>query len=310
MTDPPTLTQQPQSGPQPPRKRRFPTKRWVIGAVGMVCRGLTAGLVMDHYEIPPFTCKGDSISPFFSPSRARPGRQRRLVCLSVVGVGLALLAGCGTSHVAVSAGQVRPASAPLQLWPDQGPRASPPPALVDSPPADPQPDPGFPPVPSGNLHDADSLAVVQRAVATSHPEVGPEALDAHTVQAVSACRTIGVAPCPVLSPVYRDVTGDGTDELILGIPMEDPQFLSLRVYGLKGTRVVSLLAAPVSNGDITIAGHQLVVTSPVESGYQRRETYTYDRTTQQMVISSTDYRTQSPSSGPRNGTSGPRKDAR
>ncbi|MEU5807323.1 hypothetical protein [Streptomyces sp. NPDC047718] len=127
---------------------------------------------------------------------------------------LLLVAGCGGGGGLVSAGTVPTASGPVQLWPGrQG-------ATV--PPADPGGAPavyvpGLPPVRGQNVHEVDPVALVESEVAAGTAGVPPE-----TAAAVEACGKEPAGACPVvLTPYYRDLTGNGREELVVGIDMPD-----------------------------------------------------------------------------------------
>ncbi|MFF3209354.1 alpha/beta hydrolase [Streptomyces sp. NPDC002886] len=55
---------QPEEPRQPESSRRRPSRvrRWVIAGASVLALAAVASLVMSHYEIPPFTDKGDSVS--------------------------------------------------------------------------------------------------------------------------------------------------------------------------------------------------------------------------------------------------------
>ncbi|MFD6984513.1 hypothetical protein ACFWAX_27975, partial [Streptomyces sp. NPDC059956] len=62
--------------PPPPGEPRRPSRvrRWVIAGASVLALAAVASLVMSHYEIPPFTDKGDSVSfcdmprtPYYGP---------------------------------------------------------------------------------------------------------------------------------------------------------------------------------------------------------------------------------------------------
>ncbi|MGX8909962.1 alpha/beta hydrolase [Streptomyces netropsis] len=63
-------------GPQPPqgRRPRFRARRWIITVASLATLGLVAWPVLDHFDIPPFTDKGDPISFARGQSHGDPGK--------------------------------------------------------------------------------------------------------------------------------------------------------------------------------------------------------------------------------------------
>ncbi|MFF7726769.1 hypothetical protein [Streptomyces sp. NPDC008001] len=211
------------------------------------------------------------------PRAARRGRPpRALVALAVLAAAVTGVAGCASAGEPVGAGRTAPASAPSRLWPQAAPAPSP---------SGPQHDgetatkvPGVPPVPSGDIRKVDAYALVKAEVAANRKSVtGADALDDTTAAKVaSSCSAARRTNCPMREPVYSDLTGDGHDDLIVGIEMED-HFLSLRAYTLvngEPTRVLSTVAQPSS---IEVAGRDLIVWEPwTTPHYALRSVYTWN----------------------------------
>lgn len=126
------------------------------------------------------------------------------------------------------------------------------------------------------MHRLDPVAVV-RAGLKARPDrsSGTDELPAETVRRINACRT-SPDTCPVLAPYYRDLTGDGRDELVLAIQLADRQ-LSVRVYmpepsGL--TRIMSTSDAVIS---VELAGRDLIMRAPSAiTGYEYRTAWSWD----------------------------------
>lgn len=161
----------------------------------------------------------------------RPQRRmrcRKAAALGVV-VGAALLAGCGVGGGLRSTGPAPNAVGPARLWPELPPASA---APYDYGEGETARIPGIE-VPHDDVHRLDPVAVV-RAGLKARPNRGGAAADlpADTVRRIDACRT-EPASCPVLRPYFRDLTGDGKDELVLGIRLADHQ-LSIRVYMPEG----------------------------------------------------------------------------
>ncbi|MFD8687285.1 hypothetical protein [Streptomyces sp. NPDC059651] len=200
----------------------------------------------------------------------RTGRRTAAAVAALTGA--ALLAGCGTGGELKSAGQAPAAIGPARLWPEL-PRASA--APYDYGEGETARIPGIT-VPGGDVHRLDPVEVV-RAGLKARPDrsSGTDTLPAATVRRINACRT-APASCPVLKPYFRDLTGDGRDEMVLGIQLADRQ-LSVRVYmpdpgGL--TRIMSTSDAVIS---VELAGRDLIMRAPSAiTGYEYRTAWSWD----------------------------------
>ncbi|WNI22450.1 hypothetical protein [Streptomyces sp. ITFR-16] len=201
----------------------------------------------------------------------RVGRRAAAAALTVAG-GAALLAGCGTGGELRSAGPAPEAIGPTLLWPELPPASA---APYDYGEGETARIPGIT-VPGGDVHRLNPVAVVQAGLA-ARPDrsSGTADLPAETVRRIKACRT---APkeCPVLRPYYRDLTGDGKDEMVLALRLGDRQ-LSVRVYmpesgGL--TRIMSTSDAVIS---VELAGRDLIMRAPSAiTGYEYRTAWSWD----------------------------------
>ncbi|MER7516206.1 hypothetical protein ABTZ91_07425 [Streptomyces sp. NPDC126499] len=184
-----------------------------------------------------------------------------------------VLTGCGQEAGLESAGRAPAAVGPVRLWPDLPPATSPP---LDYGETDTERVPGIE-VPDNDVHAVDPVAVLQAEV-RGHREdrSGADALYAETVRAIERCGT-DRARCPVLAPYYRDLTGNGRDELIVGIRMPEQQ-VAVRVYvaehgGL--TRIMSTADQVVS---VELAGRDLIIRAGSAGipGYEYRTAWSWD----------------------------------
>nr|WSX49791.1 hypothetical protein OG409_13070 [Streptomyces sp. NBC_00974] len=197
---------------------------------------------------------------------------------------LAFATGCGDEGGLASAGATPTASGPVHLWPGrQG-------ALV--PPADPggaPPEyvPGIAPVQDQNVHAIDPVALVQAEV-RAHPGAGsgPDGMPQETADAITACGTSGADPkaCPVLTPYYRDLTGNGRDELIVGIELPGQQ-MSVRVYTADAdgrlNRIMSTTDTVIS---VELAGQDVILRIPSgNAGYEVNTTWSWDGKQRSML---------------------------
>ncbi|MFF2699194.1 hypothetical protein ACFVUQ_12610 [Streptomyces cyaneofuscatus] len=198
---------------------------------------------------------------------------------------LALLSGCGAAGGLESAGEAPSAVEPARLWPDLPPASA---APYDYGEGETARIPGIT-VPGGDVHRLDPVAVAQAGLkAKTDRDSGLDELPDATVRQIRACRT---APddCPVLAPYYFDLTGDGRDELVLGVRMPKRQ-LAVRAYradvgdrGNRGglTRIMSTSDAVIS---VELAGRDLILRAPsVISGYEYRTAWSWDDRQQAML---------------------------
>ncbi|NDZ66692.1 hypothetical protein [Streptomyces cyaneofuscatus] len=204
---------------------------------------------------------------------------------------LALVSGCGAAGGLESAGEAPSAVEPARLWPDLPPASA---APYDYGEGETARIPGIT-VPGGDVHRLDPVAVVQAGLkAKTDRDSGLDELPDATVRQIRACRT---APddCPVLAPYYFDLTGDGRDELVVGIRMPGRQ-LAVRAYradeGDRGdrsdqadrgglTRIMSTSDAVIS---VELAGRDLILRAPSAiSGYEYRTAWSWDDRQQAML---------------------------
>ncbi|MEV6326971.1 hypothetical protein [Streptomyces sp. NPDC051909] len=185
----------------------------------------------------------------------------------------ALLAGCGGQGELQSAGRTSGAVGPVRLWPDLPPATDPP---IDYGENTTERVPGIA-APDNDVRAVDPVAVVQAEV-RGHEDArsGRDGLYEETVRAVERCGTDRKG-CPVLAPYYRDLTGNGRDDLIVGIRMPEQQ-LGVRVYIAENgglTRIMSTVDQVVS---VELAGRDLIVraSSAGIPGYEYRTAWSWD----------------------------------
>lgn len=212
-------------------------------------------------------------------------RQRRTLLLPAVLLGVlaaasAGLTGCGRQGGLRSAGPSPAAIGPVRLWPSLSPATNPP---FDYGETDTERVPGVR-VPDNDVRRVDPVAVVQAEVRAHRSDrSGQDGLYEETVRAVLACTT-DRAHCPVLTPYYRDLTGNGRDELIVGIRMPDQQ-LGVRVYLAENdglTRIMSTVDQVIS---VDVAGRDLIVraSSAGIPGYEYRTAWSWDEQQRAML---------------------------
>ncbi|MFI6418710.1 hypothetical protein ACIBG6_15080 [Streptomyces sp. NPDC050842] len=194
---------------------------------------------------------------------------------------LAAATGCGGGEGGLrSAGPTPTAVGPVRLWPDLPPATDPP---IDYGESDTQRVPGVK-VPDNDVRQVTPAEVV-RAEVRANPDTysGADGLYEETARAIEACAAKPDG-CPVLRPYYRDLTGNGRDELIVGIRMPDQQ-VGVRVYLAENgglTRIMSTVDQVVS---VELAGRDLImrVSSAGIPGYEYRTAWSWDEQQHSML---------------------------
>ncbi|MER8231712.1 hypothetical protein [Streptomyces sp. NPDC094049] len=193
------------------------------------------------------------------------------------------LTGCGGGRGEgglKSAGATPVAVGPVQLWPELPPATSPP---VDYGKTVTERVPGVR-VPDNDVSSVDPVAVVRAEVrARPGTYTGGDGMYEETARAIEDCDASPVT-CPVLRPYYRDLTGNGRDELIVGIRMPDQQ-VGVRVYLAENgglTRIMSTVDQVIS---VEVAGLDLImrVGSAGIPGYEYRTAWSWDEQQHSML---------------------------
>jgi hypothetical protein len=207
------------------------------------------------------------VCPVF-PSR----RSRAAVGLAVAAL---LLAGCGDTGALRGAGPTATAVGPERLWPQLPPASTP---ALDYGEADTETVRGIT-VPGDDIHRVDPLDVVRAEVA-AHPDAysGPHATYAQTSERLRDCGKKGALgrECPVLRAYYRDLTGDGKDEMVLGIRFPGDE-LAVRVYTVEHHRLVQVMGTSDTVISVELAGRAVIIRAPSTlPGYEFRTEWTWD----------------------------------
>ena len=199
-------------------------------------------------------------------------RRRSGAGVSAAGLALVLGAGgCADVEGLHSDGRIDEVTRPLALWPGREPASAAPGQL----PGQPATVPGVPAVPSGDMRDADALAVVRADFAAAGRQDGGSGrlVDQRAVRLLAECAG---SACPVRPPVLHDLTGDGKDELITAVDV-DGRVSELRVYTVQGGRVTRVLARRAVLEGVEVAAGHLAVREPTSNpAYVSVSDYVWD----------------------------------
>ncbi|WP_408995579.1 hypothetical protein [Streptomyces caniscabiei] len=223
-------------------------------------------------------------------SPRRPARAAAGVFAAVAAA--LLLGGCGDSGGLVSAGATPTASGPTRLWPGEPPASSP---AYDYGEAETEVVRGVK-APGEDIHKVDPLAVVRAEIA-AHPEVysGSGAVYGGTTARMADCgqgdkgeqggTDAGRARCPVLKAYYRDLTGDGRDDMVLGFRLLPGNQTAVRMYTFQADRLVQVLASDDAVLAVELAGRTVIIRSPAGIvGYEYRTQWTWDEDQLAMLL--------------------------
>lgn len=200
----------------------------------------------------------------------------RVVTAALVLPAVALLGGCGDPGGLRSAGSTPTAVGPTHLWPGL-PSPSGSGIEYDEPTSEVVK--GIK-VPGGDLHKVSAADIVE-AQAKADPDdyTGPHALYKETADALKYCGSDDAddrKKCPVLESYYRDLTGEGKDDLIVGIRMPD-DLLGIRVYAMDHGKLTQIMGTSDVVLGVELAGHDLVIRAGAGNpGYEYRTVWSWD----------------------------------
>ncbi|MDN0195727.1 hypothetical protein [Streptomyces sp. S.PNR 29] len=202
---------------------------------------------------------------------------------AVVAVLLATAAGCGDAGELRGAGATPTAVSPARLWPDLTPASSP---AFDIGEVDTEAVKGVA-VPGDDIREVDPVAVVRAEIAGDPGDYhGSDAPYRETTRRMAYCaKGPDHGPCPVLRPYYRDLTGDGRDELTLGFRQLPGNLTAVRVYTVDKHRLIQVMAYEDAVSAVELAGRSVIVRSPSEvAGYEYRLQWTWDQHQRAMLL--------------------------
>ncbi|GGM10750.1 lipoprotein [Streptomyces fumigatiscleroticus] len=196
---------------------------------------------------------------------------------------VATVAGCGDAGELRSAGATPTAVSPARLWP-RLPAASSPAWDFDE--AETETVEGVS-VPGDDIRKADPVAVVRAEIA-AHPDdySGDKAPYRETARRMDECADKGGdGRCPLLEPYYRDLTGDGRDDMTLGFRLPPTNQTAVRVYTVIGHRLVQVMANNDAVSGVELAGRSVIIRSPSDlAGYEYRLEWTWDADQRAMLL--------------------------
>jgi hypothetical protein len=202
---------------------------------------------------------------------------------AVVALLLATAAACGDTGALRGAGATPTATSPAKLWPNVSPASSP---AYNFDEADTETVKGVT-VPGDDIHKVDPIAVVRAEIAANPGNYsGGKAPYRGTAERIADCGKGGDrSRCPVLKPYYRDLTGDGHDDLTLGFRLLPTKMTAVRVYTVEKHRLVQVMANDDAVSGVELAGHSVIIRSPSElAGYEYRVQWTWDAQQKAMLL--------------------------
>ncbi|MEV7739613.1 hypothetical protein AB0O75_47665 [Streptomyces sp. NPDC088921] len=213
------------------------------------------------------------------PARRAPRTTRAVAAVALL---LAAASGCGDAGDLVGAGSTPTAISPDRLWPQLTPASSPA-YTIDE--VDRQVVKGVS-VPGDDIREVDPVAVV-RAEISSDPGVYAAGGYDRTARLMADCDKSGAdrQTCPVLQPYYRDLTGDGHDDLTLGFRQLPGDITAVRVYTVAKHRLVRVMHWEDAVSGVELAGRSVIIRSPSEvAGYEYRLQWTWDPQQKAMLL--------------------------
>lgn len=213
----------------------------------------------------------------------RPARTAAAVALL-----LATAAGCGDAGGLQGAGATPTAISPDRLWPQLTPASSP---AFEVGEVETEVVKGVT-VPGDDIRTVDPVAVVRAEIKAGPGDYSEGAYD-ETARRMADCGTGGTAgtagsagsKCPVLKPYYRDLTGDGHDDLTLGFRQLPGNITAVRVYTVEKHRLVRVMHWEDAVSGVELAGRSVIIRSPSEvAGYEYRLQWTWDQEQKSMLL--------------------------
>ncbi|MCX4764953.1 hypothetical protein OG562_29075 [Streptomyces sp. NBC_01275] len=219
---------------------------------------------------------------------------RTALAVTAVALLASATAACGDTGGLRGAGATPTAISPKKLWPGL-PAASSPAFDIDE--VNTQVVKGLK-VPGDDIRKVDPVEVVRKEIAANPGDYSAGAYD-ETVRLIADCGD-GLdsdsdtgsgsgsgkpGKCPVLSPYYRDLTGDGHDDLTLGFRQLPGNLTAVRVYTVEKHRLVQVMGWEDAVSGVELAARSVIIRSPSEvAGYEYRLQWTWDQDQHAMLL--------------------------
>jgi hypothetical protein len=210
-------------------------------------------------------------------SLPRPARTAAVVALL-----LGVAAACGDAGGLEGAGPTPTAISPDRLWPRLPPATGP---AFEIGEVNTEVIKGVK-VPGDDIHQVDVVALVRREIAAGPGDYGSGAPYHETSLRMADCgKGAGTGKCPVLKPYYRDLTGDGRDELTLGFRQLPDKLTAVRVFTVEKHRLVQVMNWEDAVSGVELAGRSVIIRSPSEvAGYEYRLQWTWDADQKALLL--------------------------
>nr|WP_203732723.1 hypothetical protein [Streptomyces sp. SID12501] len=206
---------------------------------------------------------------------------------------------CGDAGGLRGAGPTATAVSPARLWPELPAASSP---AWDYGEAETETVKGVT-APGDDIHKVDPVAVVRAEIARHADTYTADGSPyAGTAAGMAACGRKshtgtdtgtdtdtdtggGTSACPVLKAYYRDLTGDGRDDMALGFRLLPGNGTAVRVYTFQRHRLVQIMANDDAVTAVELAGRAVIIRSPSQiPGYEYRTQWTWDSEQKAMLL--------------------------
>ncbi|MFJ8109900.1 hypothetical protein [Streptomyces sp. NPDC096132] len=207
---------------------------------------------------------------------------RTALAVTVAALLASAAAACGDAGGLQGAGATPTAVSPDRLWPDLTPASSP---AFEIGEVDTEVVKGVT-VPGGDIRTVDPVAVVRAEIAATPGDYSAGAYD-ETARRMADCGRSGEAgrACPVLKAYYRDLTGDGHDDMTLGFRQLPGNLTAVRVYTVRGQKLVQVMAYEDAVSGVELADRSVIIRAPSEvAGYEYRLQWTWDQQQHAMLL--------------------------
>jgi hypothetical protein len=213
---------------------------------------------------------------------SRPGKAVRRAAAVVLL--LATAVGCGDAGGLEGAGTTPTAVGPARLWPELTPASSP---AFEIGEVNTEVVKGVKVPADDDIRGVDPVKIVRAEIAVRPGDYdGDKAPYRDTADRMADCgKGPGHGRCPALRPYYRDLTGDGRDDLTLGFRLLPGMTTAVRVYTVEKHRLVQVMSWEDALSGVQLAGRSLVIRSPSEvAGYEYRLQWTWDHDQRAMLL--------------------------